>query len=74
MSAEVIQPESTITNENQNLEVESKLIIETGLSELKLNEQAASTDKTNDLNGGLDAKQKKKYDKLIGMLSLNKHF
>lgn len=74
MSAEVIQPESTIANENQNLEVESKLIIETGLSELKLNEQASSTDKANDLNGGLDAKQKKKYDKLIGMLSLNEHF
>ena len=74
MSAEVIQPESTIANENQNLEVESKLIIETGLSELKLNEQASSTDKTNDLNGGLDAKQKKKYDKLIGMLSLYEHF
>ena len=74
MSAEVIQPESTIANENQNLEVESKLIIETGLSELKLNEQASSTDKANDLNGGLDAKQKKKYDKLIGMLSLYEHF
>lgn len=66
MSTDVVQTESTIANDSQNLQVDT---IEAGLDELNLvNDRASNVDKgtANESNGGLDSKQKKKYDKLIG--------